>query len=64
MGDDITEMSTKNESLKTMMGSYVEKWWKESRSKLLKQFVDEKRVNIIVTNGKTDEKTINKNCHK
>ena len=47
MGDDIVQLSTKNESLKNKIGSYDEKWLEESKTKLLKQNNDEKRANLI-----------------
>ena len=43
MGDDIVELSTENEALKSQIGSYDEKWLEESKVKLLKQIVDEKK---------------------
>ena len=45
--DDIVNLSTENESLKNKIGSYDEKRFKESNAKLLKQFDDEKRANLI-----------------
>ena len=48
MGDDIVELYTENESLKSKIGSYDEKRLEESKAKLLKQIDDEKRANIIM----------------
>ena len=47
MADDIVELSTENEFLKTKIGSYDEKLLEESKAKLLKQIDDEKRANLI-----------------
>ena len=44
MGDDIVELSTKNESLKNKIGPYDETWLGESKTKLLTQIDDEKRA--------------------
>ena len=49
MGDDIVELSTKNETLKKMIESYDEKWLEESKAKLLKQIIDEKKANLIMS---------------
>ena len=49
LGDDIVELSTENDSLKTKIGSYDEKWLEESKNKVLKQIDDEKRANLIMS---------------
>ena len=49
MGDDINELSTKNEYLKNKRGSYDEKRLEESKAELLKQIDDEKRANLILS---------------
>ena len=49
LGDDIVELSTANDALKNKMGDYDEKWLQESKNKLLKQIVDEKRANLIMS---------------
>ena len=52
MGDDIVELSVKNdenESLKNQIGDYDEKWLQESKAKLLKEIDDEKRANLIMS---------------
>ena len=38
MGDDIVELSTENDFLRNELGSYDEKWYEESKTRLLKQF--------------------------
>ena len=43
LGDDIVELSTENDDLKSMIGSYDEKWIEESKNKMLKQIDYEKR---------------------
>ena len=52
MGDDIVELSTDNEVLKSKVGSYDEKWLEESKAKLLKDVDDEKRANLIISRMK------------
>ena len=48
MGDDIVELSTENETFKTKIGSYDEKWLEESKAKLLK-IDDDKRAYLILS---------------
>ena len=48
LGDDIVDLSTKNDALKSKIGSYDEKWLEERKAKLLKQIDDEKRANLIM----------------
>ena len=48
MGDDIVELSTENDTLKNQIDNYNEKWLEESKLKLLKEFDDEKRENLIM----------------
>ena len=52
LGDDIVELSTKNDALKSEIGSYDEKWLEESENKMLKQIDDEKRANLIMSRMK------------
>ena len=52
MGDDIIELSTKNDALKNKIGSYDERWLEESKAKILKEIDDEKRANIIMSRMK------------
>ena len=52
MGDYIVELSVENESLKTQIGDYDEKWLQESKAKLLKDIDDEKRANLIMSRMK------------
>ena len=49
MGDDIVELSTENDALKSRIGCDDEKWLKESKAKLLKQINEEKRVNFLMS---------------
>ena len=48
LGDDIVELSTEKESLRSKIGPFDEKWLEESEAKLLKQIDDEKRANINI----------------
>ena len=52
MGDDIVELSSENDALKNKIGSCDEKWLEESKAKLIKQFDDEKRANLILSRMK------------
>ena len=52
MGNDIVELSTENDTLKNQIGNYDEKWLEESKAKLLKDFDDEKRANLIMSRMK------------
>ena len=52
LGDDIVELSTRNDALKNKIGSYDEKWLEESKNKKLKQIDDEKRANLIMSRMK------------
>ena len=52
LGDDIVELSTGNDALKNKIGSHDEKWLEESKAKLLKQFDDKKRANLITSRMK------------
>ena len=42
MGEDIVDLSTENDALKSKIGDYDENWLEESKRKLLKQ-IDEKK---------------------
>ena len=53
MGDDIVDLSTGNDALKSKIGSYDEKWLEESKKKMPKQIDDEKRANLIMSRMKT-----------
>ena len=53
VSDDIVDLSTENESLKKKFGSYDEKRLEESQAKPIKQIVDEKRANIVMSRMKT-----------
>ena len=48
MGDDIVELSVKNECLKTQIGDYNKNWLQESKAKLLKDIDDERRANLVM----------------
>ena len=53
MGDDIVDLSTENDTLKSKIGDYDEKkWLEESKANLLKQIDDEKRANLIMSRMK------------
>ena len=52
MGDDIVELSSENDALKSKIGSYDEKWLEESESKKLKQIDNEERANLIMSRMK------------
>ena len=52
LGDDIVELSTKNDALKNKIGSYDENWLEESKARLLQQIDDEKRANLIMSRMK------------
>ena len=49
LGDDIVELSTKNDALKNKIGSYDEKWLEECKARLLHQIDDEKRAKLIMS---------------
>ena len=51
-GDNIVKLPTENESLKNKIGSYDEKWLKESKAKLLKQVDDERRATLNMSGRK------------
>ena len=59
MGDDIVELSVENESLKNQIGQYDEKWYQESKVKLLKEVDYEKRANLIMSRMKKQMENIN-----
>ena len=52
MGDELVELSDENESLKNQIGEYDEKCLQESKVKLLKEFDDEKRADLIMSRMK------------
>ena len=56
LGDDIVELSTKNDALKNKIGSYDGKWLEESKARLLQQIDDEKRANLIMSRMKKQMK--------
>ena len=48
LGDDIVDLSTENDTLKSKIGDYDGKWLQESKAMLLKGIDDEKRANLIM----------------
>ena len=48
LGDDIVDLTTENDALKKI-GDYDEKWLQESKAKLLKDFDDKKRADLIMS---------------
>ena len=52
LGDDIVELSTEIDALKSRIGSYDGKGLKESKNKMLKQIDDEERANLIMSRMK------------
>ena len=52
MADDIVEVSVENESLKTQIGELDEKWFQGSKAKVLNEFNDENRANLIMPRKK------------
>ena len=52
LGDDIVDLSTENDALKSKIGDHDEKWLQESKAKLLKDIDDEKRANLIMSRMK------------
>ena len=49
LGDDIVELTTKNDALRSKVGPYNEKWLQEPKNKMLKQIDDEKRANLLMS---------------
>ena len=52
LGDDIVDLSTENDALKNQIGDYDERWFQESKAKLLKEIDNEKRANLIMSRMK------------
>ena len=52
LGDDIVDLSTENDALKSKIGDYDEKWLEESKAKLLKDIDDKKRADLIMSRMK------------
>ena len=52
LGDDIVDLSTENDALKSKIGDCDEKWLEESENKIFKQIDDEKRANLIMSRMK------------
>ena len=58
LGDDVIELSVENDALKNQIGDYDQKWFEESKAKLLKDIDDKKRADLIMSRMK---KQMNKN---
>ena len=43
LGDDIVDLSTENETLNNKIGEHDQKWLKESKAKLLKDIIYDKK---------------------
>ena len=52
LGDDIVELPTKKDALKSKIVSYDRKWLDEAKNKMLKQIDDEKSANLIMSRMK------------
>ena len=52
LGDDIVDLSTENDALKSKIVDYDEKWLEESKAKLLKDIDDKKRADLIMSRMK------------
>ena len=64
MGDDIIELSEENFFLKNQIGSHDQKWLEESEAKLLKQYNDKIRANLITSRmGNQTKKNKIKDCN-
>ena len=59
LGDDIVDLSTENDALKSKIGDYDEKWLEESKAKLLKEIDDKKRTDLIMSRMKKQMKKQN-----
>ena len=53
MGDDIVDLSTGDDALKSKIGSYDEKWLEEFKKKMPKQIDDEKKAKLFMSRMKT-----------
>ena len=63
LGDDIVELSVKNDALKNQIGDFDQKWLEESKAKLLKGINDEKRANLIMFKMKKQMNYNINNCN-
>ena len=52
LADGIIDLSFENDSLKNQIGDYDQKWFEESKVKLLRDINDEKRANLIMSRMK------------
>ena len=56
LGDGKVELFTEKASMKNKRVSYDKKWFENSKAKLLRQFVDEKRAKLIMSRMKKQMK--------
>ena len=49
LGDDIVELSTKNDALKNKIGFYDQQWLEEANANLLKEIDDDKGANLVMS---------------
>ena len=59
LGEDIIDLSTENDALKSKIGNYDKKWLEKSKNKMLKQVDDEQRADLIMSRMKKQMKNIN-----
>ena len=52
LGDDIVDLSTENDALKSKIGDCDEQWLEESKAKLLKDIDDKRRADLIMSRMK------------
>ena len=64
LGDDIIDLSVENDALQSQIGDYDQKWLEESKAKLLKDIIDEKRANLIMSRMKKQMNKQNKDLYK
>ena len=64
MGDGIVDLSTENETLKNQIADYDQKWFEESKAKLLKDINDEKRANLYMSRMKKQMNKNMNNCNR
>ena len=64
LGDDIIELSVEIDALKNQIGNYDQKWLEVSKAKLLKDIIDEKRANLIMSMMKRQMNKNMNNCNR
>ena len=62
MGDNVKELSTKNDALKNKVGSYDQQWFEKPQANLLKQIVDEQKANLLMSRMKKQMEKHYINC--